>query len=245
MDSNVKGAVAEQAIVLAATKLRIPVLRPVNEHGRTDLALDIGGALYRVQVKWGRLSPTQDTITVVLYTSRCTTKGHVRASYSEGEVDLFAVYCGELDRCFLLPGPPLAGRNAIRLRLRPARNGQHACINLADNFTFEGAVAQLARARGWQPRGQGFESPQLHSPGSVATPVMVGADSCRIRFGYWIERVRAGQDVVVTRRGTPVIRLTTAAAAVPPLGIVASSVPQPDSEATPHLLAPATEGSTA
>src|SRR3954453_199579 len=28
---------------------------------------------------------------------------------------------------------------------------------------FHGAVAQLARAFGWQPKGQGFESPQLHS----------------------------------------------------------------------------------
>ena len=35
LNSNVKGAIAEQAIVLAATKLRIPVLRPVNEHGRS------------------------------------------------------------------------------------------------------------------------------------------------------------------------------------------------------------------
>ena len=210
MSSNAKGAIAEQAIVLAATKLRIPVWRPVSEHGRTDLALDIGGKLLRVQVKWGRLSHARDTITVVLYTSRCTTKGHVRATYDEGEVDLFAVYCGELDRCFLLPGPPLAGRNAICLRLTPARNGQHTCINLADDFTFEGAVAQLARARGWQPRGQGFESPQLHSSDSPATPVTVGADSCRDRFGYWIERVRAGEDAVVTRRGRPMIRLTAA-----------------------------------
>jgi prevent-host-death family protein len=39
----------------------------------------------------------------------------------------------------------------------------------------------------------------------------VGADPCRIRFGYWIERVRAGEDVVVTRRGRPIIRLTAAA----------------------------------
>jgi prevent-host-death family protein len=213
LDSNTKGAIAEQAIVLAAIKLGVRVLRPVSEHGRTDLALDIAGKLLRVQVKWGRLSPGRDTITVVLYTSRCTTKGHVRATYDEGEVDFFAVYCGELDRCFLLPGPPLAGRNAIRLRLTPARDGQHTCINLADDFTFEGAVAQLARARGWQPRGQGFESPQLHSENGGPAPLTVGADACRIQFGSWIERVRAGQDVVVTRRGTPVIRLIAVAPA--------------------------------
>jgi prevent-host-death family protein len=213
MNSNVKGAIAEQAIVLAATRLRIPVLRPVNEHGRTDLALDIAGALWRVQVKWGRLNAARDVVIVSLMTSRCTPRGHIRSRYSQGEVDLFAVYCGELDRCFLLPAPPLANKTVIYLRLSPARNGQQACINLADDFTFAGAVAQLARASRWQREGQGFESPQLHFENDGTAPVTVGADAFRIQFGSWIERVRAGQDVLVTRRGTPVIRLIAAAPA--------------------------------
>jgi prevent-host-death family protein len=236
MDSNVKGAVAEQAIVLAAAKLRIPVLRPVNEHGRTDLALDIAGALWRVQVKWGRLNAARDVVIVSLMTHRCTPRGHVRSTYDQGEVDLFAVYCGELDCCFLLPAEPLANRTVIYLRLTPARNGQQACINLADDFTFAGAVAQLARASRWQREGQGFESPQLHSPESPSTPVTVGADPCRIRFGYWIERVRAGEDVVVTRRGRPIVRLTAAApipasepgrAAAPPSFVSATAAAEP------------------
>ena len=29
-----------------------------------------------------------------------------------------------------------------------------------------GAVAQLGRARGWQPRGQGFDPPRLHQMGN-------------------------------------------------------------------------------
>ena len=69
INSNVKGAVAEQAIVLAATKLRIPVWRPVAEHGRVDLVLEIAGELLRVQVKWGRLSPARDVVIVSLFTS--------------------------------------------------------------------------------------------------------------------------------------------------------------------------------
>ena len=169
MDSNVKGAIAEQAIVLAATKLRIPVWRPVAEHGRADLVPEIGGELLRVQVKWGRLSARRDVVIVNLFTSRCTTRGHIHRTYSKDEIDLFAIYCGELDRCFLLPGQALAERAAIHLRLTPARNGQRSCINLADDFIFDGAVAQLARARDWQSRGRGFESPQLHSDESPAT----------------------------------------------------------------------------
>jgi prevent-host-death family protein len=41
--------------------------------------------------------------------------------------------------------------------------------------------------------------------------VKVAAESCRVSFGYWVDRVSAGQDVVVTRRGKPMIRLTAEA----------------------------------
>jgi antitoxin (DNA-binding transcriptional repressor) of toxin-antitoxin stability system len=230
MNSNVKGAVAEQAIVLAATKLGVPVLRPVAEHGRTDLALEIGGDLFRVQVKWGRLSPARDVVIVALRTSRCTTRGHVRRMYSEGEVDLFAVYCGDLDRAFLLPAAQFLGRQYIHLRLTPARNRRHACINLADDFTFAGAVAQLARAPRWQRGGQGFESPQLH-PNSHNAALTIGADSWRVSFGYSLDRVAAGEDAVVTRRGKPMIRLTAVAPA---------SAPPSVKPAVPSLLPPLT-----
>jgi prevent-host-death family protein len=212
MNSNVKGAVAEQAVVLAATKLGVPVLRPVAEHGRTDLALEIGGDLFRVQVKWGRLNRTRDVVIAALATSRCTPRGHIRTTYTEHEVDLFAVYCGALDRCFLLPVQPLADKTVIYLRLTPARNGQRACINLADDFTFDGAVAQLARATRWQRVGQGFESPQLHSNPDGAA-LTIGADTCRDAFGCWLDRVAAGQDVIVTRRGKPMVKLTAVAPA--------------------------------
>jgi PD-(D/E)XK nuclease superfamily protein len=62
LSSNTKGAIAEQAIVFAATKLHVPVWKPTSEHGRVDLLLEIGGRLQRVQVKWGRLSKRRDVV---------------------------------------------------------------------------------------------------------------------------------------------------------------------------------------
>ena len=195
MNSNDKGAVAEQAIVLAAMKAGIPVLRPVGEHGRIDLALDINGELLRVQVKWGRLSRSGDVVIVLLRTSRCTTRGHVRGTYGEGEVDLCAAYCGELDRSFLLPATQFLGRQHVHLRLTPARNGQRACINLADDFAFDGAVAQLARAPRWQRGGQGFESPQLHSPPRHPPPLGAVYDRPGSTADGPVRRERPGADV--------------------------------------------------
>jgi hypothetical protein len=206
--TNVKGAVAEQAIVLAATKLGVPVLRPVSEHGRSDLALDIGGKLWRVQCKWGRLAAQRDVVIARVGTCRSTPRGYVRTTYSPEEVDLLAVYCGELDRCFLLPVNVVAGLTQIHLRLGPARNGQQACTTLAADFDFDGAVAQLARASGWQPEGRGFESPQLHS--TPTKPLTIGSNPFRDRLGYWMDRVAAGEHVVITRHGKARIRLLPA-----------------------------------
>jgi len=55
LSTNRKGAIAEAKIVAAATELGVPVLRPVQEHGRYDLAFEIGDRILRVQCKWGAL----------------------------------------------------------------------------------------------------------------------------------------------------------------------------------------------
>ena len=208
MDSNIKGNVAEQAIVLQAMRLDIPVLRPVGEHTRCDLALDIGGRLWRVQCKWAGLNSSRDVVTVNLATYRRTSEGYVRTTYSPEEVDLFGIYCGELDRCFLIPGELGTGRCALWLRLNPARNGQRSCITLADDFDFEGAVAQLGRASRWQRAGQGFESPQLHSLSEESGTIVVAANRLRDRFGYWIDRAATGNEIVVTRHGKARVQIT-------------------------------------
>jgi len=41
--------------------------------------------------------------------------------------------------------------------------------------------------------------------------VTIGADACRVALGYWLDRVVAGDDVIVTRRGKPLVRLTAIA----------------------------------
>jgi hypothetical protein len=205
MDSNTKGAVVEQAIVFAATKLHIPVLRPVAEHGRCDLGLEIDDRLWRVQCKWGRLSADGSVVIVNLSTCRYSPHGYVRTTYSEAEVDLFGVYCGELDRCFLLPAALCAGRRAIWLRLTPARNGQQSCINLASDFDFEGAIAQLGERRSGRPKVAGSSPASSISQGT--TPAIVRSDDFRVRFSYWLDRVSAGEEAVVTYRGRPRVRL--------------------------------------
>jgi antitoxin (DNA-binding transcriptional repressor) of toxin-antitoxin stability system len=216
MNSNDKGAIAELEIAAAAVKLGLPVFKPLSEHSRADLILEIGGRLMRVQCKWGRLGPNRDVVVVRIGGCRLSPRGYVRSTYTEAEIDVFGVYCGDLDRCFLLPSSRCAGVKTIRLRLTPARNGQQACTTLADDFNFAGAVAQLARAPDWQSGGRGFKSPQLHSNPTAETPsVTVGSDVFRDRLGYWMERVGRGDEILVTYRGRPRLRVTPADAGRP------------------------------
>jgi hypothetical protein len=88
LDTNVKGAVAEMEIAAAAVRLGVPVWKPLAEHGRCDLALEVAGRIWRVQCKWGRLSVGRDVIVVPLRTSRYTPDGYVRTTYTADETDL-------------------------------------------------------------------------------------------------------------------------------------------------------------
>ncbi len=135
----------------------------------------------------------------------------MRSVYTRDEIDLIGAYCGELERCFLVPVEIAEGQSALHLRLEPARNGQRAGVREAAKFEFDGAVAQLARASDWQSEGRGFESPQLHLPPRNSGAVVVGANEFRNRFGWFMERAAAGEEFHVERRGRPFVRLTGAA----------------------------------
>ena len=70
------------------------------------------------------------------YSARRNRNGLLRRVYVEGEIDAFAAYCPELDRCYLIPFDLFAGRTTSHLRLGPGRNNQNLGINWAKDFEF-------------------------------------------------------------------------------------------------------------
>lgn len=205
---NHKGNVAELAIATEAARLGLSVLKPLTEHERYDLVLGVGGRLYRVQCKWGKR--TAGGIQVRLKSSyHSPTRGYVISTYDESELDLVAVYCGELDRCYLLPVELIAGRNMVFLRLERPKNNQHAALNWATAYEFPGAVAQLAeRLTGSQEAGG--SNPPSSTPGVEASAPggeEVGAHCFRNRFGYHMERASGGVEILIRRHGKPYARL--------------------------------------
>jgi prevent-host-death family protein len=207
-DPNHKGNVAELAIAKEAARLGLSVLKPLTEHERYDLVIGIGGQLFRVQCKWANRKG--DVVAINLTSSRRGPNGFIRRNYSADEVDAIGVYCGDLDRCFLIPIDRVAGQWAVQLRLVPARNGQLAALHFADDFNL-GAVAQLAERRHGMAEAGGSNPPssipQAAAAADDAGVVDVGAHDFRNRFGYFMERAAAGTEILVRRRGKPYARL--------------------------------------
>lgn len=203
---NIKGNVAELKIAARAAELGLEVYGPLTEHGRTDLVIGIGGKLHKVQCKWGRLERDGQVISVKLESCRYTAAGAVRTRYQPGEVDLLAVYSADTGRCYLLPEPLFVDRGAVWLRLAPAQNGQRACINLADDYEFAGAVAQL------EERLAGSQKVRGSSPLSSTSPLpsSIGSNEFRNKLGYYLELAARGHELLVTRRGRPFVKVALA-----------------------------------
>ena len=147
LSTDRKGAIAELAIARSALELGVDVYRPMAEGGRYDLIFDIVGQLVRVQCKWAPLY--REVIVLRCYSSRRGFDGLRRRPYQPGELDAYAAYCPDTDRCYFVPLETFAGRVQVVLRLSPTKNHQRERINWAENYEFaarlgrSGAVAQL------------------------------------------------------------------------------------------------------
>jgi prevent-host-death family protein len=208
LTADQKGSIAEIHIAAAAVDLGVGVFKPLSDGHRYDLIFDFGEELARVQCKWG--VRRGDVVVVNCQSCRRTAEGFRRRRYGIDEIDAIAAYCADVDRCYYLPIARFPHHRAIQLRLAIARNGQRAAINWADDFVFEatlrpsGAVAQLGE------RCHGMAEVRGSIPLGSTSKWTVGAHEFRNRFGWYMERAAAGEEIAVTRRGRPYVRLTRA-----------------------------------
>jgi prevent-host-death family protein len=214
LSTNRKGAIAEAKITAAAIELGVPVLKPVAEHERYDLAFELDSRIYRVQCKWGRLDQDHGVIKINLTSSWCTPGGYERRSYTAEEIDLVAVYCRELDKCYLLPRALVVDRRAIYLRVSATLNQQRAALNWAADYELAGAVAQGNERLSGRQEVVGSNPTSSTSASPDVRVHQLGAHEFRNHFGYYMERAAAGDEVHVTRHGRPFARL------MPPAGLL-------------------------
>jgi PD-(D/E)XK endonuclease len=130
-----KGDLAELKVAADLIERGCKISIPFGEDSDYDLIADFEGRLHRVQVKFTK---SDGSIVLVRCRSHSLTKGKVRTTkhYSSEMVDWIAVYDAAGDRCYYCPSRELgSGRSELRLRLVPARNGQHLGIRYAEAYT--------------------------------------------------------------------------------------------------------------
>jgi hypothetical protein len=159
LTTDQKGNIAEAAITLAAVRLGIDVYRPAGEGGRYDMIFESHGQLLRVQCKWAPLHGS--VIVLRCYSCRRNRDGLLRRRYVSGEIDAFAAYCPDNDRCYFLLHEVFADRSQVLLRITPTLNNQQSGVNWAEDYEFAatigrpGAIAQLGERRRGTPKVAG------------------------------------------------------------------------------------------
>jgi hypothetical protein len=129
-----KGDLAEMKVAADLLSRGCRIAIPFGEDCDYDLIADTGTELHRIQVK----HVTSDGAVLEVHcSSHSLTNGKILRTkrYTGQTIDWLAVYDPTSDRCFYVPAVQLGeGRSSINLRLLPARNGQRAGINFADDY---------------------------------------------------------------------------------------------------------------
>ena len=125
------GEVTEGIILAELLKHGETVLLPFGNSERYDLVLDRKGTFLRVQCKTARLRKG----CVVCYTQR-THGGHF-CRYGSSEVDLFAIYCVELQKVYIVPAEEIASYATIHLRVETSLNNQKKNLRWAEKYEYK------------------------------------------------------------------------------------------------------------
>ena len=108
------------------------VMNPMTEHSPFDFVAYKNGIFQRVQVKYRTM--VNGKITLPFRTSWNDRNGSHSRYYNFNEVDVFAIYCPNTDKCYFLKSEDVKGKKCIDLRILPAKNHQKENIIMAENY---------------------------------------------------------------------------------------------------------------
>ena len=104
---------------------------PLTEHWLFDLVAYKDGEFHRVQVKYRSLDQF-GKVEVKFSTCWADRNGTHTSPIDKSEVDIYCVYCPEVDECYYLR-PDDFGSN-VSLRVEAPKNGQQKGVNFAADF---------------------------------------------------------------------------------------------------------------
>jgi len=126
------GDLSEIMVLSALIRAGYYVSIPFGEDHRYDLIAEKDDVLYKVQVKSGRLR--KGAIVFACYSMHAHRGGGMRR-YA-GEIDLFGVYCSDVDSTYLIPLEEIAAYSGS-LRIEPPKNGQAKKVRWASRYLLD------------------------------------------------------------------------------------------------------------
>lgn len=125
------GDISETAISLALLKSGYSVSKPIGDNQRYDLIVDDSKKLWRTQIKTAKIvkGVLQSGLTRVIKRNG----KHKKIKYDTSEIDAFAIYSPQLDKCYLVKKED-APSTSISLRLDDVKSGQKSKIRWAKDY---------------------------------------------------------------------------------------------------------------
>jgi hypothetical protein len=132
MATATRGNAAEARVLAELITRGFDVLVPFGSGQPSDLAVDVGDRLLKVQCKTVWLAANESCF---IFNCRTTDHGRGRQPY-HGLADLFAVFLPPRDSVYLAPLDGVAAHKG-RLRLVPPRNNQRRGVRFAAEFEID------------------------------------------------------------------------------------------------------------
>ena len=108
------------------------VLNPVTEYSPFDFVAYKDGEFYRIQVKYRTMK--KGCVEVKFRTSWADRNGTHTKYYNLNDIDIFAVYCPDTDKCYFIRTDEYKDHKCVTLRIEPTKNNQKTHILLAKDF---------------------------------------------------------------------------------------------------------------
>lgn len=128
--SKQKGNLGFSATIKEIHKLGMNVFVELGDYSKTDLIVEVGSTLVKIQVKYA--AEKDDTATLPL--RKCGPNGY-KYKYTKDDVDLFSVYLPQRDKVIFIPSSVACqNANSFMIRFVKSENNQTQGIHFIDEF---------------------------------------------------------------------------------------------------------------
>jgi len=129
-----KGDVSELRVLAKLAEFGLDIYLPYGEDNRSDLIIDKGNSVERIQVKTARSKSERDT--AIQFNCRSTRSNYTETEGEDysGQIDAFIVYWPDDNEYYYIPIGD-APKTTMTLRREVAENNQTEGINFADDYT--------------------------------------------------------------------------------------------------------------